>query len=51
MGCSVGYFGMGVLYEEGKGVEEDLEKAIDNYEKAAELGNNEAKEKLDDLYC
>ena len=40
---------LGVLYENGNGVEQDYTKAIEYYEKSAELGNEHAKRKLKKL--
>jgi len=37
------------LYERGEGVEKDLNKAIEWYTKAAEDGNEDAKEALKNL--
>ena len=39
--CRLAYY-----YEKGKGVEKDSEKAVEWYTKAAEQGDQEAKEKL-----
>lgn len=42
--------GLGILYEEGKGVEQDYRKAADHYERAANLGIIEAQVRLGRLY-
>lgn len=41
---------LGLCYEEGQGVPQDKEKAIKLYRKAARLGNDEAREKLKELW-
>ncbi len=49
-GYAPAIFELGNLYEQGLGVEQDYKKAIELYEKAAELDNPEAMERLYEIY-
>ncbi|MEZ1317718.1 dynamin family protein [Pseudomonas fluorescens] len=49
-GSSAGQYALGVLYEKGLGVSQDLEKAIAVYRKAAEGGNADAQFELGQRY-
>ena len=40
---------MGECYRRGDGVEEDIEEAKEWYQKAADQGNERAKDKLEEL--
>ena len=42
-------YGLGRLYESGKGVNRDMRKAVEMYRRAAELNNEEAAERLEEL--
>ncbi|MCR5391031.1 MAG: hypothetical protein K6E77_09800 [Lachnospiraceae bacterium] len=46
-----GFYYMGRLYEDGLGIEKDLEKAIFNYRKAAWLGQKFEEMGCEDDYC
>ena len=47
MGNSYGYAGLGKLYADGLGVEQDYEKAAEYYRKAIDMdGNEDAAEQL-----
>lgn len=50
MGDLVGYYWTGMLYYEGKGVEKNIEKSIENLTKAAVLGNSHADHQLFIIY-
>ena len=43
-------YALGRCYEEGRGVPQDKEEAVKLYRKAARLGNDEAREKLKELW-
>lgn len=45
-GNGFGYWVLGLLYEHGRGVEKNLEKAAELYEHGADLGNREAQNNL-----
>ncbi|WP_235433100.1 dynamin family protein [Pseudomonas frederiksbergensis] len=49
-GSPAGHYALGVLYEKGLGVSQDLEKAITAYRKAAEDGNADAQCELGRRY-
>ena len=46
---AVGCFCLGVCYEKGVGTDKDFNQAVKNYQKAAKLGNNSAKVRLQAL--
>ncbi|WP_352155447.1 SEL1-like repeat protein, partial [Helicobacter sp. NHP22-001] len=39
MGSAEGYYNLGLMYENGQGVEKDYSKAVQYYKKAAETGD------------
>ena len=43
------FIGLGDLYRDGKGVEQSLEKAKEYYQKALELGEEAAEERIKGL--
>ena len=45
-GSSAGYYGLGTLYAKGLSVKQDLDKAKQYYQKAADMGNEQAKTAL-----
>ena len=49
-GSSYGYYGLGTLYETGYGVDKDVQKAIELYQKAADEGYYLACRRVGDTY-
>ena len=48
-GSEVAQYCLGLMYEEGEGVENDIELAVEWYRKAANKGNEDAKVALERL--